>query len=438
MVNSIVECLLCKASLNLSSGNLDKFKLHLDTEHSAVFDIDLVISVSFLQTEEKERIVETVFPRIKKFFRDVKNTNKVPAKLKIEKRLLEEDEAENIASFYRDQKRRKIMESKYESLEENHENDEDSNARDPSPIGKTTASSAAGTHTKHDVFQSLTAKGASLIGESVSKISNNHGGDNEENVEEADESNVNEAEEDVKSTSERLQNPNEAQCDICDKVMLKKSIRKHRQRIHQIYDSFRGSSFMSYGGSDNPHAEDEAGNQDVSMDQSLLEPQVDIVEEKKHDYEEKPTVGSCNVCQKQVSKSNMSRHMKIHFKSGPSNEHIDDDEDPTEVHKSIEEDIATNDDDIKKASVSNAADRCKICFASFDDLDELKEHFKEVHEIDYDHFENDDEDEVHVDNSDKSDAPAETEYECDQCDAKYTFKDSLRMHKKRKHRSHEM
>ena len=76
MVNSIVECLLCKASLNLSSGNLDKFKLHLDTEHSAVFDIDLVISVSFLQTEEKERIVETVFPRIKKFFRDVKTPTK--------------------------------------------------------------------------------------------------------------------------------------------------------------------------------------------------------------------------------------------------------------------------------------------------------------------------------------------------------------------------
>ena len=83
-------------------------------------------------------------------------------------------------------------------------------------------------------------------------------------------------------------------------------------------------------------------------------------------------------------------------------------------------------------------DTKKICFASFDDLDELKGHFKEVHEIDYDHFEDDYEDEVHVDNSDKSDAPAETEYECDQCDAKYTFKDSLRMHKKRKHRSNEM
>ena len=49
----------------------------------------------------------------------------------------------------------------------------------------------------------MTAKGASSIGESVSKISNNHGNDNEENVEEADESNVNEAEGDVKSTSER-------------------------------------------------------------------------------------------------------------------------------------------------------------------------------------------------------------------------------------------
>ena len=430
MGNSIVECLLCRASLNLSAGNLDKFKLHLDTEHSAVFDIDLVISVSFLQTEEKERIVETVFPRIKKFFRDVKNTNKVPSKLKIEKRLLEEDEAENIASFYRDQKRRKILESKYESLEEKHANDEDSNAS----IGKTVASWEKVPKPKH--VDSLTAEDTSSVGESVSKMSNDYGGDNNEDVVEEDDINVNEAEEGVKSTSERLQNPNEAQCDICDKVMLKKSVRKHKQRIHQIYDSFRGSSFMSYGGGDNTLAEDEAENQDVSMDQALLEPQVDIVEEKKHNSEEKPNVGSCNVCQKQISKSNMSRHMKMHFKSGPSNENID--EDTTEIHESIEDDITTNDDDTKKVSVSNADDRCKICFASFDDLDELKEHFKEVHEIDYDHLENDDEDDVHLDNSNKSDAAAEPEYECDQCDAKYTFKDSLRMHKKRKHRSQEM
>ena len=47
---------------------------------------------------------------------------------------------------------------------------------------------------------------------------------------------------------------------------------------------------MSYGGGDNSLAEQESENQDVSMDQSLLEPQVDIVEEKKYDYEEKPTV----------------------------------------------------------------------------------------------------------------------------------------------------
>ena len=199
--NSVVKCLLCQASLNLRAGDLDKFRTHLETSHDTVYDMDLIISVSFLESEEKERIVETVFPRIKKFFQDIKNHNQEPLKLNIEKRLLE-DEDTGVTSFYRgDPKRRKLDDSKYDSLSESS-----SNHREKSPV--------------------LPAKSRKVSAIPI--------------PEETIDKNEVELEADIEpKAAERLINPNESKCDICDKVMLKKSIRKHKQRVHQIYDSFR-------------------------------------------------------------------------------------------------------------------------------------------------------------------------------------------------------
>ena len=89
MTKSLVKCVLCKANINLRRGNLDKFKSHLDSFHETVFDLDLIISISFLESEEKERIVATVFPRIKKFFRDLREDEE-PRQLNIEKKLEQE------------------------------------------------------------------------------------------------------------------------------------------------------------------------------------------------------------------------------------------------------------------------------------------------------------------------------------------------------------
>ena len=406
MVLSIVECLLCKASLNLNKGNLDKFKHHLDTAHNAIFDMDLIISVSFLQTEEKERIVDTVFPRIKKFFRDIKDSDQNTPKLFIEKRLLEEDEAEGIASFYRDHKRKRIGDSKYESLNEAG-----------ADLGKASHSSGPDA--------SIGDSSAATRGESESpkslKINAKYPDkghlvpdDNQDMEDEMphDEVDVVDSMESKASAAERFQNTNESKCDICDKVMLKKSIRKHKQRVHQIYDSFRSYSSMGLGGEGDTGLAGDEDSHDISIDQAVLEPLVDI-EEKPHN-EEKSSVVSCEICQKQISKRNMKRHMDtVHFKTGPSNENIEEDKD--------------NNDDVTPAMENQ---RCKICLANFEDLDELKEHFKDVHEIDYDHFENNEKDEEEEDDSDEINIP---EYACDQCDAKYTIKDSLRNHKRRKH-----
>ena len=413
MVLSIVECLLCKASLNLNKGNLDKFKHHLDTAHNAIFDMDLIISVSFLQTEEKERIVDTVFPRIKKFFRDIKYSEQKTPKLFIEKRLLEEDEAEGIASFYRDHKRKRINDSKYESL-----NEAGADRRKASPYSASGPDASVG-----DALVAARGDSGSPKPKS-SKINAKYPDkgrlvpDGDQNMEDDvphDDVDVVDSIENKASAAEMFQNPNESKCDICDKVMLKKSIRKHKQRVHQIYDSFRSYSSMGVGGegdTDTVLAGDE-DSYDVSIDQAVLEPLVDIEEEKPHN-EEKSSVVSCEICQKQISKRNLKRHMDtVHFKTGPSNENIEED----------------NNDDVTPAVVNQ---RCKICLANFEDLDELKEHFKDVHEIDYHHFENNEKDEVQEeeDDCDEINIP---EYACDQCDAKYTIKDSLRNHKRRKH-----
>ena len=41
---------------------------------------------------------------------------------------------------------------------------------------------------------------------------------------------------------QKFVHPGESSCDICDKVMPKKSIRKHKQRVHHLYEE---SSFIS-------------------------------------------------------------------------------------------------------------------------------------------------------------------------------------------------
>ena len=385
--SSVVKCLLCQASLNLSRGSLDKFKHHLEAAHESVFDLDLVISVSFLETEEKERIVETVFPRIKKFFTDMKNSSQ-DTRLGIEKRLMEDEELNGISALYRDNKRKRVEEdSKYSSLNESDE-----------------LNSNSGRSKKiKDMENDLPSFGESRF--STNKLNDNGNDKDRESEDRAEDDNGDNEE---GKSSERFQNPNESKCDICDKVMLKKSIRKHKQRVHQLYENLKNLN-NSMGTGENSLFEDKEN--DVSMDNSMLEPQVDI--------EENPNVVSCEICHKSITKGNIKRHMdKIHFKSGPSNETIDEDE----GSDSLQMDIPPQEQEQES--------KCKICFARFEELDELKEHFKDVHDIDYDNFENSEEDDVQIDNPKEEKVE---EFPCDQCDAKYTIKDSLRRHRRTKH-----
>ena len=343
-----MRCVLCQGGLCLTSGNLTNFKDHLEKAHNAVFDLDFLVSIAFLETAERERIVETVYPRVKKYFQTILS-DPLRGQLNIEKRLMEDLE-ENSTQV---NKRRKVKGSKYVSLTEQEEEER-----------KDVAEPQLQDNTNQSEVENIPDKS----------------GEEMEIIEE--------------------EKSHESRCDICEKPMLKKSIRKHKQRVHQLFDNPRSSIFSI----NESLAEDDTAEvgDDSITDSSLLEPQVDLEVEEKV----KPGGGSsvtCQVCFKVMSRRNLKRHMTSVHNNEESEEH-----------------------------------RCKICFARFSELDTLKNHVKDLHEIDYDNLEScEAQDEIQLDDS-TVDNIGETEgtvkdYPCDQCDVSYHVKDSLRRHKRKKH-----
>jgi len=89
-----VSCLLCKGSVSVRAGNLEKFKVHVESDHDVFYDHDILIAINFLEAHEKEVIIEKVLPRMRMIFNEVSFSNRktsIDDKLAIEKRLLEKD-----------------------------------------------------------------------------------------------------------------------------------------------------------------------------------------------------------------------------------------------------------------------------------------------------------------------------------------------------------
>ena len=71
MNDGTVTCILCDAIINLKMGNFYKFQLLIKNEDrppTMCSDINqyLVMVLSFLNTEEKEVIIEKVLPRMQR------------------------------------------------------------------------------------------------------------------------------------------------------------------------------------------------------------------------------------------------------------------------------------------------------------------------------------------------------------------------------------
>ena len=88
-----VSCIMCKGAVSIRSGNLDKFKVHMESDHDVFYDHDILIAINFLEPHEKEIIIEKVLPRMKIMLKDVKPVKRtaVEKKIPIEKRLLDID-----------------------------------------------------------------------------------------------------------------------------------------------------------------------------------------------------------------------------------------------------------------------------------------------------------------------------------------------------------
>ena len=64
MTEGTVTCVLCDALINVRMGNFYKFQLHMENDHDVFRHQDLVMALSFLDTEEQEVIIEKVLPRM--------------------------------------------------------------------------------------------------------------------------------------------------------------------------------------------------------------------------------------------------------------------------------------------------------------------------------------------------------------------------------------
>ena len=355
-----VRCVLCQGGLSLRGGNLNNFRDHLETAHSAVFDLDFLVSIAFLETEERERIVETVYPRVKKYF-EILRSAPDKAQLAIEKRLLEDLE-ENSGI---DSKRRKVAGSKFASLNEEQEDE----------------------NTERNVMI-VTGEEESLPTENKEEESR-----------------------DITEEETETEKVLESRCDICEKPMLRKSIRKHKQRVHQLYENTRTSLFSI----------NHSLTEDITATDTTLEHQSDgDIQEKEPESKNIPGTISCELCLKLIQRKNLKRHMNT-------------------VHHDREdkEELVTLDIEDKEELVTLEEQKCRICYAKFSVLAKLKDHVKDVHDIDYDNLETcEAQDEIEVEDLTSEPNEAEgtvREYQCDKCEASYQVKDSLRRHKRKKH-----
>ena len=71
-----VKCVLCRGAISIRAGNLDKMRLHMENDHDAFYNQDLLISLNFLEDFEREEIIEKALPRMKVIFKNVEGFKK--------------------------------------------------------------------------------------------------------------------------------------------------------------------------------------------------------------------------------------------------------------------------------------------------------------------------------------------------------------------------
>ena len=357
-----IKCLLCHGAVSIKSGTVEKYKLHIENHHDVFFDVATLVNMTLLKPEEIEHIAELAAPRMKALLENQNMFNKkiVESKKKvIEKRLRENEDEEAFVSVCKPSKRPKFSEDEdqispgskdvnnssvevgdndnYEVEQVNKESIEDDEPDSSfSKLEIVTDDKEGSDEDAPDTNQIS----ISVVQQAESKT----GGLKVENIDEK-----------MKVIRARIENlkdsgsmgksgaagftvpagrspiPNLVNCDICDKSMLKKSLVKHRRMC-----------VIRKGASQTVKSEEVAQRALASP----LRVQAAASPRGGKEKEFKSFETECSICGKVMLKSNIKRHMRLHEESQA-------------------------DDEVK----------CKICFASFLELESLQRHTMELHNL---------------------------------------------------------
>jgi len=412
------------------SGNLDKFKLHVESDHDVFYDHDILIAINFLEAHEKEVIIEKVLPRMKLLFDNVHSLNgkfAIGHKLPIEKRLLEDDESVsgNPAKKTKPNESEDAFNDEVVSSIEhklNCDNDEIDIGDKSDNIPNKDYDDDDDSEAENDAVSV-----GETLAESIKSVKEILTTDNKESKDEftsCDVCNLSVRKSifDFHRKSHLSAAKTTTECDICRKVMQKKSMYKHRRRC-EIMNMSRNNSLA-----DGSNERDSFVN-DPTVENNLEEESVISKLEERNVIKTSTSEGEsqCYICKKPMLKGNIRRHIRM-------------------VH--------TSELDFK----------CKICFTGFQQLDSLKFHTNKEHNLELEDVEqmleengDNNASQVNVENQsprvkldpeilekvmnsaehdrsvEKPEASDDKKYKCDRCENVYTNKDSVRRHMRKSH-----
>ena len=177
--------------------------------------------------------------------------------------------------------------------------------------------------------------------------------------------------EDEESPSQKFVNPGESSCDICDKVMLRKSVRKHKQRVHHLFEDNIDSSMTEDSRQINDQSEAAADDVTETVEELTKEKPHNVPEEllvitpsQRNADKGTPKGGAnknvnCEVCNKSIFKKNIARHMKtVHPRNDESEDNEDDGRDNIEdnVVEEAPEEICVDVDPVEEDNDSLVID----------------------------------------------------------------------------------
>merc|ERR1719347_2010759 len=328
-----VLCLLCRGAINCKSGNLERFKSHLESVHDALYDMDLVISLAFLEGGEKEGIVENMFPRIKHFFKSIKHNAESysEVKLGIEKRLLEEEEEEDELMNPRKKIRKeeikpktkeKLQDDKFSEdedsiidvAENDYISDDESDLSDQED-DKIEVSPAKVSLSHCNLCQlSLPLSSYKAHMELHEKeVSTTASSAHNENVEKAKDDEAGSLDNEKEQSSDDLVGDKEySKCEVCGKNLKRKNMSRHKRRIHGISNGQIGLS----GSQDilekvNTHENEEKSVTNDAITDDLVDESMQQSEDKSdQSLKAGPNAPTrCDICMKPMQRKSLARHM---------------------------------------------------------------------------------------------------------------------------------